>query len=271
MSRPGPMRRASSIAAGSVQRSWTALRRRVTGTCWLAPDFQRSPTAIWAGSLAGRGDGDVGEQGAQQPLAVLVAGGRGCPQGGQVGDGGGELAGAGQLGLGGALRGERRLGVGQAGEPGFPPGLQGAGDQPVLRLAGQEGPLGPVGVVAGPLDGQLGGADRPLPPGGDLPGGGQRQRDLRGLDRGQQRGGDGLLDGVGADRPAQRRGDVVGAGVGALIARVAGPGSGPASSGRRRRRTRSPGTARCPRAAGGPRRWSGWRPASPRWPGSPPR
>ena len=46
------MRRASSIAAGSVQRSWTALRRRVTWTCWLAPDFQRSPTEIWAGSLA---------------------------------------------------------------------------------------------------------------------------------------------------------------------------------------------------------------------------
>ena len=198
-----------------------AFLRRVTWTCWLAPDFQRSPTEIWAGSLADGVMVTSAEQGAQQPLAVLVAGGGGRPEGGQVGDGGGELVGAGQLGLGGALRGERGLGVGQVGEPGFPPGFQGAGDQPVLRLAGQEGPLGPVGVVAGPLDGQLSGADRPLPPGGDLLGGGQRQRDLRGLDRGQQRGGDGLIDGVGADRPAQRRGDVVGAGVGALIAGVA--------------------------------------------------
>lgn len=46
------MRQASSIAAGSVARSWMAFLRRVTWTCWLAPDFQRSPTLRLAGLLA---------------------------------------------------------------------------------------------------------------------------------------------------------------------------------------------------------------------------
>ena len=67
---------------------WRFLRR-VTWTCWLAPDFQRSPDAQARGVAGGGGEGDVAEQGAQQPLAVLVAGGRGPPQGGQIGDGGG--------------------------------------------------------------------------------------------------------------------------------------------------------------------------------------
>jgi len=52
VARPGPIRRASWIAAGSVERSWKAFLRRVTWTCWLAPDFQRSPTEIWLGSAA---------------------------------------------------------------------------------------------------------------------------------------------------------------------------------------------------------------------------
>ena len=189
LSQPGPMRRASSIAAGSVARSWMAFLRRVTWTCWVAPDFQRSPSGQAAGVLGGRGEGDVAEQGAQQALAVLVAGGRGRPQGGQVGDGSRQLIGAGQLGPGGPLCGERGLGLSEVGEPGLPAGLQAAGNQAVLRLAGQEGALGPFSVVAGALDGQLSGPHRPLAPGGDLLGGGQRQGDLRGLDRGQQRGG----------------------------------------------------------------------------------
>ena len=66
-------------------------------------------------------------------------------------------SGLGSSGRARALGGERGLGLGGGGERGLPPGFQGAGDQPVLRLAGQEGALGPVGVVAGALDGQFGG------------------------------------------------------------------------------------------------------------------
>ena len=51
--------------------------------------FPAQPDAQARGVAGGGGEGDVAEQGAQQPLAVLVAGGRGRPQGGQIGDGGG--------------------------------------------------------------------------------------------------------------------------------------------------------------------------------------
>ena len=63
------------------------------------------------------------------------------------------------------------LGLGESGEPGFPAGFQAAGDQPVLRLAGAEGALGPVGVVAGAFDGEFGGPADPLVPAGHLVGG----------------------------------------------------------------------------------------------------
>jgi len=66
----------------------------------------------------------------------------------------------------------RGLGCGEVGEPGFPAGFQAAGDQPVLRLAGEEGTFGPAGVVAGALDRQPGGARRSLAASGDFPGGG---------------------------------------------------------------------------------------------------
>ena len=105
------------------------------------PGFPAQPDADLGRVAGDRGDGDVGEQGAQQPLAVFIAGGRVGPQGGQVRDGRGELVRGGQLGLGRALRGQCGLGVGQASQPGLPAGFQGAGDQPVLRLAGQEGAL----------------------------------------------------------------------------------------------------------------------------------
>ena len=154
------------------------------------PGLPAQPDGRSGGILGGRGEGHVAEQGAQQALAVLVAGGRGGPQGGQVGDGSRQLVGAGELGPGGRLGGQRGLGLGEVGEPGLPPGLQAAGDQPVLRLAGQEGALGAVSLVAGTLDGELGGPHRPLAPVGDLVGRGQRQGHLRGLDRRQQRGGD---------------------------------------------------------------------------------
>jgi len=69
-----------------------------------------------------RGQGDVGDQGAQQPLAVLVAGGRGVPEPGEVGGEFLQLDGAGQrrqrvLGCGQGL-----LGVGEGGELGLPTG-----------------------------------------------------------------------------------------------------------------------------------------------------
>src|ERR1019366_1481850 len=122
--------------------------------------------------LVGLGQqGDVGDQGAQQPLAVLVAGGRGMPQARQVG---GEflqvsLAGQRRQRGGGSL--ERLPGLGQGGEPGLPAGFQAAGDQAVLRFDGAEGALGPVSVVAGPFDGELGGPADPPMAGGDLVGG----------------------------------------------------------------------------------------------------
>ena len=68
--------------------------------------------------------GDIGDQGAQQPLAVLAAGRRGVPQAGQVG---GEF-----LQLGPARQRRQRLGrglqclpgLGEGGEPGLPAALQ---------------------------------------------------------------------------------------------------------------------------------------------------
>src|SRR6266542_2769174 len=162
--------------------------------------------------------GDVGDQGAQQPLAVLAAGGRGVPQPGQVG---GEFF---QLGparqrrqrFGGGL--QRLLGLGEGGEPGLPAGFQAAGDQPVLRLAGAKGALGPVGVVTGAFDRELSGPADPLAPAGHLVSRGERQRDLLGGQRVQQHAGDRVIDGGGGHRPAGGRGQPVGAG-GALISR----------------------------------------------------
>ena len=84
----------------------------------------------------------VGDKSAQQALAVAGGDGGGVPQRGQVGC-------------------QRLPGVGERGEPGFLPGFQGAGDQPVLRLDGAEGPLGVVGLIPGMLDGKLGRAADP--------------------------------------------------------------------------------------------------------------
>src|SRR6266566_3043511 len=118
--------------------------------------------------------GDVGDQGAQQPFAVFAAGGRGVPQAGQVGGEFFQVRPAGQRRQRFAGGLQRLPGLGEGGEPGFPAGFQAAGDQPVLRLAGAQGALGPVGVVAGAFDGELGGAADPLVPAGHLIGSGQR-------------------------------------------------------------------------------------------------
>ena len=89
---------------------------------------------------------------------------------------------------------QRGLGLGEGGQLGFPAGLQGAGDEPVLRFGGVEGPFGAVGVVAGAFDGQLGGAAGAGAAVGDLVGGGERERDLVGVQRGQQPLGDDVVD-----------------------------------------------------------------------------
>ena len=88
-------------------------------------------------ALVGHGQqGDIRDQGAQQPLAVLGAGGRGAPQAGQVSGDFLQVSPVRQRRqrFTGGL--QRLLGLGQGGEPGLPAGLQAAGDQPVLRLAG---------------------------------------------------------------------------------------------------------------------------------------
>ena len=106
------------------------------------------------------------------------------PQRGQVG---------GEFGQAGPVRQRRQgvlggcqglPGVGERGELGFPPGFQGAGDQPVLRLDLAEGPLGAVCLIPGAFDGELGRAARPLVLAGHLAGGGERERDLLGGQRG---------------------------------------------------------------------------------------
>ena len=74
---------------------------------------------------------------------------------------------------------------------------------------GAEGPLGPVGVVAGALDGELGGPAGPLVPARDLAGGRQRQGDLAGGERVQQRARDGGVHAGRGDRPARWCGQLV--------------------------------------------------------------
>ncbi len=114
--------------------------------------------------------GDVGDQGAQQPFAVPGAGGRRVPQGGQVSGEFLQVVPARQRRqrvLGGL---QRLIGFSQGGEPGLPAGLQGAGDQPVLRLDLAERAFGAVGVVAGTLNGQLGGPADALAAAGHLVG-----------------------------------------------------------------------------------------------------
>src|ERR1039457_1967484 len=153
--------------------------------------------------------GDVGDQGAQQPFAVPGAGGGRVPQGGQVSGEFLQVLPAGQRRqrvLGGL---QRLPSLGQGGEPGLPAGFLGAGDQPVFRLDGAQGPLCPVGVVAGTFHRELGGPADPLVPARDLAGGRQCQGDLPGGQRVQQRARDRGVHAGRSDRPARRRGQLV--------------------------------------------------------------
>ena len=106
---------------------------------------------------------------------------------------------------------QRLFGVGECGEFGFPPSLQSPCHQTVLGFDSVEGAVGAVGLVAGAFDGQLGGAAEAVVPVGDLVGGGQRQRDLVRVQRGQQPLGDRVVDGGRGHRAARRGGVPIGA------------------------------------------------------------
>jgi hypothetical protein len=97
------------------------------------------------------GDRDVVDERAEQPLAVLVGGAVRGPQRGQVVRQRLDLL-ARWLGRWRGLLGELRLGVAEFAELGLPAGLQRAGDEAVLRLAGVERALGADRFIAGPLD-----------------------------------------------------------------------------------------------------------------------
>ena len=118
------------------------------------------------------------------------------------------------------------FGVGEGGELGLPPGFQCSCHQTVFGLDGVEGAFGAVGLVAGAFDGEFGGATEPVVPVGDRVGGGQRERDLVRVQRGQQPVGDRVVDGGRGDRAAGRGGVPVGAARalvgGALVAVVVG-------------------------------------------------
>jgi len=167
--------------------------------------------------IAGWHEGDVAEEGAQQPFAVLVAGGGRVPQAGQACCGFGELAGFGERGLFAEQGGQGGLGAGQLGEPRFPAGFEGTGDEAVLRFAGEECPLGAVCLVAGALGGEFGGAGGAVVAGGDLAGGGDGQLEFVGFDGGEQGPGDGVVDGGGAGVLAVRGGLLVGAGAAGVV------------------------------------------------------
>jgi hypothetical protein len=118
----------------------------------------------------------------------------------------GELTGFGERSLDGELVSQGGFSVGELAEPCFPPGFEGAGDETVLRFAGQECPFGAVGLVAGAFGGEFGGAGDALAAGGDLAGGCDGQRELLWRDGGEQRLGDGVVDGGGAGVLAVRGG-----------------------------------------------------------------
>src|ERR1019366_3132701 len=161
--------------------------------------------------------GDVAEQGAQQPFAVPFGGARCRPQPGQLAYRRGKRAWCWQGYLGVAGGGQGRFGVGEFDQACFPPGFQAAGPETILRFAGCVSACGSLRGVAGAFDRYLDGAQRAGSAVGDLAGGGQGQRELFGGDRGEQRGGDRVVDGGGAYRATVGGGYVVGAGSGAFV------------------------------------------------------
>ena len=161
--------------------------------------------------LVGLGEqGDVGDQGAEQPFAVPGAGSRARSTG---------------------RAGQQRVSPGRPGWAAVAACLWAAWsacsasvraaslasqrasrERATSRFSGStgaEGPLGPVSVVAGAFHRELGGPAGPLVPARDLIGGRQRQGDLPGGQRVQQRARDGGIHAGRGDRPARRRGQPV--------------------------------------------------------------
>lgn len=93
------------------------------------------------------GERDVGDQRAQQPLAITVRGGGRGPQARQVAGQRLDVGARGRCGLDG-VAGELGFGVGELAQLGLPARLEGASDEPVVGVALMEGALGARGVVA---------------------------------------------------------------------------------------------------------------------------
>ena len=165
----GPSWRIISTAGDGLRLAVPVWMARATRSSSVAPVCQRIPirTLAWSGS-GSKVTSAIRVRSSRLRSLLLVAGA--CQSRGQVGGEFLQLGPAGQRRqrVGGVL--QCLLGLGQGGEPGLPAGLQAAGDQPVLRLDLAEGALGPVGVVAGAFDGELGGPADPLVPAGHLVG-----------------------------------------------------------------------------------------------------
>ncbi len=103
------------------------------------------------------------------------------------------------------MLGEHGLGVFEFAELGFPAGLEAAGDEAILRLAGMERALGADRVIAGAFDAQLERAVGARASFCDLVGSSERERDLLGCERREQPRGDELVDNLGLDLTAAGR------------------------------------------------------------------
>ena len=170
-------------------------------------DLARPGGVVLAGVVL-HGDGDLGDDRADEFLALGVGGGRGLEDGPQVGSGGGDpggfLLGEGD-GPAGLLGGELVFRGAHGRELVFQDGLQGPGDQPVLRLDVVVLAQRPAGFETGPFQrafehGQVL-AEPGFGVGHGLDGGGQ----AGGGERGQQLGQHRLVQPPAADPLAGRR------------------------------------------------------------------
>lgn len=138
----------NSIAGGgaALGRSWVegSGYPELVGGAGVPAD----PDPGYAGVGLGE-QGDVGDEGAQQPFAVTRLGVGVVPEPGQVRGEGEQRVAFGQRRPGGSGGGQGGFGVGECGELGFPFAFQGAGDEPVFGFDVGEGAFGAVGVVAG--------------------------------------------------------------------------------------------------------------------------
>src|SRR3954454_18914257 len=123
----------STTAAGVATAGPIAGRGRSMVISSVAPVCQRIPTRPLARAVSG-GTGRVAVRVRQQSFAVARGGGLGVPEPGQVADQSLQVGPGGQRWGGVAGGRQRRLGLGEGGQAGFPAGFQGAHDQPVLRF-----------------------------------------------------------------------------------------------------------------------------------------